>query len=233
MSGQCSQCGALLQAGTRFCGTCGAAAGGQAKTGGAATTAWVVAVVAIGLLGAALAYIFVSRDEAEPVAADAAAPVAGTAEPAPAQPAKPLPMADTATPPAAFVPSPAPAPDLPARAVPARVGNGSSDAGLIGSYRAWIGNADLYASDGVRLTRPWQILRQDRANVHRFGIVDPGDQNDAFFASANARAIMERMVMNGSIDPSAARRIAAGGIMVTVSIYGRGSRGDYVDVIVE
>ena len=228
MSGQCSQCGALLQAGTRFCGTCGAAAGGQAKTGGSATTAWVVAVVAIGLLGAALAYIVVSRDEAEPVAADAAAPVAGTAEPAPAQPAKPLPMADTATPPAAFVPSPAPV-----RAVPARVGNGSSDAGLIGSYRAWIGNADLYASDGARLTRPWQILRQDRANVHRFGIVDPGDQNDAFFASANARAIMERMVMNGSINPSAARRMAGGGVMVTVSIYGRGSRGDYVDVIVE
>ncbi len=117
--------------------------------------------------------------------------------------------------------------------MPARVGNGSGNAGLIGSYRAWIGNADLYASDGVRLTRPWQILRQDRANVHRFGIVDAGDESDSFFAGANARAVMERMVMNGSIDTSAARRIVGGGVMVSVSIYGRGSRGEYVDVIVE
>ncbi len=69
--------------------------------------------------------------------------------------------------------------------------------------------------------------------MHRFGIVDPGDEGEAFFASANARAIMERMVMNGSIDPAAARRIAGGGVMVNVSICGRGSRGDYVDVMVE
>lgn len=101
---------------------------------------------------------------------------------------------------------------------------------IIGSYTAEIGRADLFNSEGQRLTAPWQVLRQDRANYHRFGISQPGDQWDPLFADANNRAAMEQMVMNGYMDPQAARDIMAGGATVVVTIYGSGGIGTYVNV---
>lgn len=104
------------------------------------------------------------------------------------------------------------------------------DNGLIESYVAYIGDDDLYNSQGVRLTEPWQIIRQDRANFHRFGLRDPGDENDSFFASSRNRAIMERMLANGRISRQAARDLVRGGALVLVEIYGSGSIGRYVVV---
>lgn len=101
---------------------------------------------------------------------------------------------------------------------------------LIGSYVAYIGQDDLYNSRGARLTEPWQVLRQDRANYHRFGISQAGDEWDPFFGSMENRGIMERMIMNGSIEPSAARILVNGGATVFVRIYGNGGRGRYVNV---
>ncbi|MBZ0128060.1 MAG: hypothetical protein K8F59_02995 [Rhodobacteraceae bacterium] len=103
---------------------------------------------------------------------------------------------------------------------------------LVGSYTAYIGQADIYNSKGQRLSEPWQVLRQDRANYHRFGISQPGDEWDPFFGDINNRAIMERMVMNGTIDPVAARNLVNGGATVFVRIYGSGSTGRYVRVTV-
>lgn len=103
---------------------------------------------------------------------------------------------------------------------------------LIGSYVAFIGEADLYNSKGARLTRPWQVLRQDRANFHRFGISQPGDEYDPFFASIQNRKAMEQMVMNGAIDPGAARRILDGGSTVFVRIFGNANAGTSVTVTV-
>jgi len=103
---------------------------------------------------------------------------------------------------------------------------------LVGSYVAYIGRDDLYSSKGVRLTEPWQILRQDRANYHRFRIRQRGDESDSFFNSMENRGIMERMIMNGSIDSSAARILLEGGATVFVRIYGSGSRGTSVHVTV-
>jgi hypothetical protein len=100
----------------------------------------------------------------------------------------------------------------------------------IGSYIAEIGAADLFNSEGQRLSAPWQVLRQDRANFHRFGISQAGDQWDPFFADANNRAAMEQMVMNGYMDPQAARDIMAGGATVVVTIFGSGGVGTYVNV---
>jgi hypothetical protein len=62
----------------------------------------------------------------------------------------------------------------------------------VGRYVAYIGQDDLYNSNGVRLTEPWQVLRQDRANYHRFGVSQPGDEWYGFFGSIDNRAIMER-----------------------------------------
>lgn len=103
---------------------------------------------------------------------------------------------------------------------------------LIGSYVAYIGQDDLYNSKGARLSEPWQILRQDRANYHRFGISQRGDEWDPFFGSFENRGIMERMIMNGSIEPAAARNLVRGGATVFVRIYGNGNQGRYVNVTV-
>ncbi|MDO9525674.1 MAG: hypothetical protein Q7J57_09080 [Gemmobacter sp.] len=103
---------------------------------------------------------------------------------------------------------------------------------LIGAYVAYIGRDDLFSSKGVRLTEPWQVLRQDRANFHRFGISQPGDEWDPFFGDANNRAAMERMIRNGGIEPAARRLILNGGATVFVRIFGRHGTGDRVNVTV-
>lgn len=101
---------------------------------------------------------------------------------------------------------------------------------LLDSYVAFIGEADLHNSSGARLTEPWQVLRQDRANFHRFGISQPGDEWDSFFGDIDNRAAMERMIMDGVISPSAARSITRGGAKVVVQIFGTGNRGTRVEV---
>jgi len=103
---------------------------------------------------------------------------------------------------------------------------------IIGSYVAYIGRDDLYNSKGARLKEPWQILRQDRANYHRFGISQSGDEWDPFFGNIDNRAIMERMIMNGSISSSARNGLVQGGATVFVRIYGSGSHGKSVKVTV-
>src|SRR3984957_18842556 len=44
---------------------------------------------------------------------------------------------------------------------------------LIGSYVALLSEADHFNSNGQRLTSAAAIIRQDRANYHRYGIRDP------------------------------------------------------------
>jgi hypothetical protein len=101
---------------------------------------------------------------------------------------------------------------------------------VIGSYAAYIGEDDLYNSEGTRLSEPWQVLRQDRANFHRFGISQDGDEWDPFFEDADNREAMETMIRRGYIDPDAEKMILSGGAMVYVNIYGSGGVGDYVEV---
>lgn len=121
-----------------------------------------------------------------------------------------------------------------AGSVPAQSSLGwGSGTQLIDQYTAYIGPRDLVSSSGVRLTEAWQVIRQDRANYHRFGIRDRGDQGDSFFGSAANREIMEAMVRDGRISPSAAQAIVRGGVWVTVRIYGRGNVGQSVDVTVD
>ena len=103
---------------------------------------------------------------------------------------------------------------------------------LLESYDAYIGQDDLYNSSNERLTQPWQVIRQDRANVHRFGIRQPGDDIDSFFASARNRDLAERMIRSGRIEGSAARRILNGDVRISVEIW-RGAGGDYINISVD
>ncbi|WP_182086957.1 hypothetical protein [Aureimonas sp. ME7] len=107
------------------------------------------------------------------------------------------------------------------------------DAELIESYVAFISRDDLYNSSGRPLTRPWQVIRQDRANYHAYGIRDRGDQGDTFFSSAVNRGELENMLARGSISRAAAARVMRGNVFVVVQIYGRGDIGEFVRVDVE
>lgn len=104
---------------------------------------------------------------------------------------------------------------------------------IIEEYRAYISQQDLYNSSGDRLTKPWEIIRQDRANYHRFGRADPDDYYDSFFASEQNRAIAENIIRKGRIEDSAGRSLVDGNVFVRVQIYGRGNRGDSVRIFVE
>jgi len=80
---------------------------------------------------------------------------------------------------------------------------------LIGSYVALLSEADHFNSNGQRLTSAAAIIRQDRANFHRFGIKDPQDEGDAFFADEGNRAALEQMLERGRAEPGVIARIVS------------------------
>lgn len=108
----------------------------------------------------------------------------------------------------------------------------ASAATLLEAYSAYIGSDDLSNSRGERLRQPWQIIRQDRANFHRFGISQRGDTGDGFFSSADNRALAEQMIRRGTITPAARQLILQGDALLHVQIY-RGAGGDYIDITVQ
>ena len=100
---------------------------------------------------------------------------------------------------------------------------------LIDSYVAFLSEQDHFNSNGQRLTSAAAIIRQDRANFHRFGIRDPQDQNDKFFADEGNRAALEQMLENGNAEPGVVSRIVNGTVLIHVDIY-RGVSGPFIRV---
>ena len=91
---------------------------------------------------------------------------------------------------------------------------------FLGSYVARIGRADHFASDGYPLDTAAQMVRQDRANVHKFGKVDPGDQSDPWFGSVASRARLEKMLNKSSAMSGGTRSaIANGRPLVEVEVF--------------
>jgi hypothetical protein len=89
----------------------------------------------------------------------------------------------------------------------------------IGSYVARLSQADHFNSQGQRLTSAAAIIRQDRANFHRYNIRDSEDQDDAFFADENNRATLEKMLERGRAEPGVISRIVNGTPLIRVDIY--------------
>jgi hypothetical protein len=106
----------------------------------------------------------------------------------------------------------------------------ASAADLIGSYNAYLSRADHYNSNGERLTTAAGVIRQDRANFHKFGIQDDQDESDNYFDNVNNRAVLEQMLNDGSSDPGVLRRIVNSNLMIHVDIYRSRHHGDYVVV---
>ena len=90
---------------------------------------------------------------------------------------------------------------------------------LVESYTAYLSEADHFNSNGQRLTSAAAIIRQDRANYHRFGRGDPGDEGDRYFASIDNRAAMERMLERGRASPGVINAIVNRTPLVRVDIY--------------
>jgi hypothetical protein len=101
---------------------------------------------------------------------------------------------------------------------------------LVESYVAFLSEADHFNSNGERL-RSAAIIRQDRANFHRFGRRDPDDQDDMFFAKAENRDALERMLERGQAFPGVLSRIVNGTVLIRVDIF-RSRTGPYIQVTV-
>ena len=101
----------------------------------------------------------------------------------------------------------------------AATGAASADQPL-GSYVARISPQDHHASDGYALDTAPQMVRQDRANWHKFGSGDPQDQDDPWFTSTSARARLERMAgAPGAMNGATRNAIANGTPVIQVDVY--------------
>ncbi|MBU1175005.1 MAG: hypothetical protein KKH72_06340 [Alphaproteobacteria bacterium] len=94
---------------------------------------------------------------------------------------------------------------------------------VIAQYGAYLGSADHYNSNGAQLSEPWQVIRQDRANFHKFGIQDQWDEWDGLFANANNRAKLERLLVNAGFTAAQRRTIVDNEVFINVTVFGYGS----------
>ncbi|RUT97516.1 hypothetical protein EOD23_28580 [Mesorhizobium sp. USDA-HM6] len=91
---------------------------------------------------------------------------------------------------------------------------------MLGSYVARISERDHHASDGYQLESAAQMVRQDRANWHKFRRRDSDDQGDPWFRGNDDRAQLERMLERGGAMSSATRRaIVNGEPLIEVDVY--------------
>ncbi|MGB3336311.1 MAG: hypothetical protein WBA73_03945 [Devosia sp.] len=89
----------------------------------------------------------------------------------------------------------------------------------IDGYCTDISDNDKVASDGFALTDAGSILRQDRANYHRFGVADIDDLGDNTFTTSKAREAIPAMLDAGNLDPAVADEIVNFYPYVCVDIY--------------
>ena len=97
----------------------------------------------------------------------------------------------------------------------------------LGSYQARLSSGDHFNSEGERLRSAAAIIRQDRANYHRFGIRDGEDEYDSYFGSIGNRSRLEEMLNAGDASASVKSRIVNGKPLIQVEIY-----EDYIEVTV-
>ncbi|MEM1287348.1 MAG: hypothetical protein AAGH60_03250 [Pseudomonadota bacterium] len=107
------------------------------------------------------------------------------------------------------------------------ISQGAAQGRLLAVYQARISEQDHRNSQGDRLSTVAGILRQDRANFHRFDQADPEDEIDDVFTTAEERARFEQLVSRGLVRTDTRRAILGGNPLIEVSVYsGR------VDVVV-
>ncbi len=103
---------------------------------------------------------------------------------------------------------------------------------LMESYTAKLSYKDHHNSSGTRLMKVAGIIRQDRANFHKFRKRDSQDTWDRFFSSKSNRATMERMLRRGNITRFARNAIVNGTPLIKVRIYDGHGSGDYIKITI-
>ena len=100
----------------------------------------------------------------------------------------------------------------------------------LGSYMARLSEQDHFASDGYRLDTAAQVVRQDRANVHRFNRIDAEDGDDPWFGKANARNTLEQLLnRKDAMDQATRSAIFNGAPLVQVDVYQNAVRVTIID----
>jgi len=87
------------------------------------------------------------------------------------------------------------------------------------TYVARLSEQDHFNSNGVRLLTVAGIIRQDRANYYEFGIRDPEDTGDVFFANKANRARLEDMLLHGHISAATTNEIVNHTPLIVVKVY--------------
>ncbi|WP_375568359.1 hypothetical protein ABWH92_11190 [Ahrensia marina] len=90
---------------------------------------------------------------------------------------------------------------------------------VLTEYTTRIGPQDKVNSLGDRLETAAAILRQDRANYHRFDQADAEDEGDDVFDDRRERGRFERLMSRGVVQPDTARAIINGTPLVRVTVY--------------
>jgi hypothetical protein len=86
-------------------------------------------------------------------------------------------------------------------------------------YRARLGAQDHSNSKGSPIKSAAGIIRQDRANYHKFNQRDSEDQYDLFFATRTNRDLFEKMLKKGRLSKAFRKAIISGTPLIEVSIY--------------
>lgn len=101
---------------------------------------------------------------------------------------------------------------------------------VITGYSARLSHKDHQASDGYKLDSPAAVIRQDRANYHKFHKRDDEDDTDDYFDSAEHREGLERALERGHTTRAAYQAIMNGTPLISVNVYRAKGGGIYVDV---
>ena len=86
------------------------------------------------------------------------------------------------------------------------------------TYRARLSFRDHRNSRGKPLKSAASIIRQDRANFHRYGVRDDGDQSDYLFGDKSQRARILQ-ILKGHIPADVTRQIMQGTPLIEVQVW--------------
>ncbi|CAN5798145.1 hypothetical protein BH09VER1_BH09VER1_48480 [soil metagenome] len=114
----------------------------------------------------------------------------------------------------------------PAKSSGAKASGSTKGPTVIETYVAHLGERDHVSSAGASLTTAAAILRQDRANFHKFNKKDAPDGNDQFLASAENRELLETLLAKGEIDQATEKAIINGTPTVVVTLEASGKTGE-------
>ena len=104
---------------------------------------------------------------------------------------------------------------------------------LLDRYQAHLSWNDHHNTRGQRLRSVAAIIRQDRANFHRYNKRDIGDTSDRFFSNLENRARLERLLRQGRASDHVRNLILNSDPVIVVDVYGTGTTVRSIEVFLK